>query len=92
LEVADGPLDLALCMSVNPGWGGQKFIAHSLGKLARMRELLPERVALEVDGGIDAQTAASCAQAGAGLFVAGSAVFGAPDPAGAFRRLAEAIA
>ena len=83
-------LDVALCMTVNPGWGGQKFLAHSLGKIERLRALIGAGPALEVDGGIDAGTAGPCAQAGATLFVAGSAVFGAADPAAAFREIAEA--
>ena len=88
-EVAD-TLDLALCMTVNPGWGGQAFIPTSPEKVARLRELLPEGKGLEVDGGIDVETAPSCADAGATLFVAGSAVMGADDPGEAYRRLAEA--
>jgi ribulose-phosphate 3-epimerase len=88
-EVVD-QLDVALCMTVNPGWGGQPFIEHSLDKLRRMRALLPDHVALEVDGGIDAETAGPCAQAGATRFVAGSAVFGSPDPAAAYRSIAQA--
>jgi ribulose-phosphate 3-epimerase len=84
--------DTALCMTVNPGWGGQTFIASSLGKIARIRALVGDAVHLEVDGGIDEQTAGPCAQAGATLFVAGSAVFGAPDPGEAYRRLAAAVA
>jgi ribulose-phosphate 3-epimerase len=83
-------LDLALCMTVNPGWGGQPFIAHSPGKIERLRALIGAAPALEVDGGIDASTTAVCAQAGATLFVAGSAVFGADDPAAAFRAIADA--
>lgn len=83
-------LDLALCMTVNPGWGGQSFIASSPTKVRRMRELLGPEVPLEVDGGIDASTAPACAEAGASLFVAGSAVLGADDPAAAYRRVAEA--
>jgi ribulose-phosphate 3-epimerase len=88
-EVLDG-LDLALCMTVNPGWGGQKFIPSSLDKIRRLREMLPESVALEIDGGVDAATAGPCAEAGAGLFVAGSAVFGVPDPAAAYAEIAAA--
>jgi ribulose-phosphate 3-epimerase len=88
-EVAEGPLDLALCMSVNPGWGGQKFIPASLDKLARMRASLPERVALEVDGGIHRDSAEPTARAGANLFVAGSAVFGSDDPAAAYAELVD---
>jgi ribulose-phosphate 3-epimerase len=91
-EVSDEALDLALCMSVNPGWGGQKFIPSSLGKLARMREALPDHVALEVDGGVHADTAPGCVSAGANLLVAGSAVFGSPDPAAAYAELAAAAA
>jgi ribulose-phosphate 3-epimerase len=84
--------DLALCMTVNPGWGGQQFIATSPAKVARLRELLPLGVAIEVDGGIEEDTAPLCAEAGASLFVAGSAVFGSRDPAAAYRRIAESIA
>ena len=86
-----GIVDILLCMTVNPGWGGQAFIPGSLEKVARLRDLLGETVALEVDGGIDAATAGPCAQAGASLFVAGSAVFGAEDPAGAYRELAALV-
>jgi ribulose-phosphate 3-epimerase len=87
-EVAEESLDLALCMSVNPGWSGQKFIAGSLAKLARMRAELPDHVALEVDGGIHRGTAAPCVQAGANLLVAASAVFSGDDPAAAYAGLA----
>jgi ribulose-phosphate 3-epimerase len=88
LEEVD--VDIALCMTVNPGWGGQSFIPTSLAKIARMRALLGETPDLEVDGGIDRDTAGPCAEAGATLFVAGSAVFGAPDPGEAFREIATA--
>jgi ribulose-phosphate 3-epimerase len=89
-------IDLVLCMTVNPGWGGQAFIAHSLDKIGRLRHILGDgdrggdRVALEVDGGIDTDTVAPCRTAGANLFVAGSAIFGEPDPAAAYRRLVDA--
>jgi ribulose-phosphate 3-epimerase len=89
-ELADD-VDLALCMTVNPGWGGQRFIEGSLDKLARLRAVLPDNVALEVDGGIDAHTAPRCAAVGASLFVAGSAVFGKPDPAAAYAEIAAAV-
>jgi ribulose-phosphate 3-epimerase len=89
-EVAGDALDVALCMSVNPGWGGQKFIPSSLDKLARMRASLPQHVALEVDGGVHEGTAGPCAEAGANLFVAGSAVFGAGDPAACYAALVAA--
>jgi ribulose-phosphate 3-epimerase len=83
-----GDLDLLLCMTVNPGWGGQAFLESSLGKLERLRALLGPGVGIEVDGGIDATTAGPCAAAGATAFVAGSAVFGALDPAAAYREIA----
>lgn len=91
-DVAADVLDLALCMSVNPGWGGQSFIAHAADKLARMRAALPAHVALEVDGGVHAQTIGACVDAGANLLVTGSAVFGSPDPAASYTTLAAAAA
>jgi ribulose-phosphate 3-epimerase len=86
-----GMLDMALCMTVNPGWGGQPFIEHSLVKLPRVRAILGEGAALEVDGGIDPGTAPRCRQAGANVFVAGSAIFHAEDPAAAYTAIATAI-
>jgi ribulose-phosphate 3-epimerase len=86
--LAEVEVDIALCMTVNPGWGGQAFIPSSPAKVERMRALLGERPHLEVDGGIDRDSAGPCADAGATLFVAGSAVFGAPDPGAAFREIA----
>ncbi len=83
-------LDLALCMSVNPGWGGQPFIPASLDKLARLRELLPNGTPIEVDGGVDRTTAGACAEQGARLLVAGSAIFGAAEPAEAYAAIAAA--
>jgi ribulose-phosphate 3-epimerase len=88
--VAIDTLDLVLCMSVNPGWGGQSFIPGSVDKLARMRAALPERVALEVDGGINTETAGAVSGAGAGLLVTGSAVFGSDDPATAYAAISAA--
>src|SRR5437764_1178734 len=87
-EIAHELLDLALCMSVNPGWGGQEFIPWSLDKLARMRRALPDHVALEVDGGVHERTARSCVEAGATLLVTGSAVCGASDPGAAYAAIA----
>jgi len=83
-------VDLVLCMTVNPGWGGQAFLPASPDKIGRLRALVGEGTALEVDGGIDAETARPCARAGATVFVAGSAVFGAPDPAAALRAIVDA--
>jgi ribulose-phosphate 3-epimerase len=81
--------DIVLCMTVNPGWGGQSFIAGSPGKVSRLAPLVGG-AKIEVDGGIDASTAGSVAAAGASLFVAGSAVFGADDPAAAYSEIAAA--
>jgi len=84
-----GSADVILCMSVNPGWGGQPFIAASPDKVSRLCRLAPTGT-IEVDGGVDGQTVGTVAQAGAALFVAGSAVFGDPEPAEAYRRIAAA--
>jgi ribulose-phosphate 3-epimerase len=86
----EGAYDLLLCMTVNPGWGGQPYIEGSDKRVARLRDGLPEGVPLEVDGGIDEATAASSAEAGATLFVAGSSIFGSEDPASAYVAIAEA--
>jgi ribulose-phosphate 3-epimerase len=83
-------LDHVLCMTVNPGWGGQPYIESSTAKVARLRELLGSAVPIEVDGGIDVATAPPTAAAGATLFVAGSSIFGRPDPAAAYREIAAA--
>ena len=82
---------IALCMTVNPGWGGQPFIPSTAGKVERLRSQLPNGVAIEVDGGIDPKTGPQCKVAGARLFVAGSSVFGADDPAEAYTALARAV-
>ena len=83
-------VDLALIMTVNPGWGGQAFIPASLAKIERLRELLGPGVPIEVDGGIDEHTAGPVVAAGATRLVAGTAVFGASDPAAAYERIAAA--
>jgi ribulose-phosphate 3-epimerase len=82
--------DHVLCMTVNPGWGGQPYIESSTDKVRRLRELLPDDMPIEVDGGIDPQTGAACTEAGATLFVAGSSIFGQEDPAGAYTEIVEA--
>jgi ribulose-phosphate 3-epimerase len=76
-------LDLLLVMTVNPGYGGQRFIGYTVDKIARARRLLDAHgsaAALEVDGGIARDTIAACRRAGADTFVAGNAVFSAADP------------
>jgi ribulose-phosphate 3-epimerase len=90
-EVA-GLLDLALVMSVNPGFGGQTFIPYAVDKIARVHTLLRatgSRARLEVDGGINRDTITACWQAGADTFVAGQAVFGAAGPSAEIRALRE---
>lgn len=91
LEEVIDILDQVLIMSVNPGFGGQRFIASSTQKVRRLQRLLQERgaqAAIEIDGGIDPTTAPAVVAAGASLLVAGSAVFGAPDgPGEGVRRL-----
>jgi ribulose-phosphate 3-epimerase len=89
-EVA-GELDVALCMTVNPGWGGQAFIERSIEKVPRVRAIVGDGAAVEVDGGIDPGTAPRCRDAGASLFVAGSAIFGAAEPGEAYREIALAV-
>jgi ribulose-phosphate 3-epimerase len=84
-------LDHVLCMTVNPGWGGQPYIESSTIKVARLRELLGPDVPIGVDGGIDAATAEATRHAGATLFVAGSSIFGSGDPAAAYREIAAAV-
>jgi len=79
-------VDLVLCMTVFPGFGGQSFIPEVLGKVRQVRDAVDAarlEVAVEVDGGIDERTAADAARAGATVFVAGSAIFGRGDPAAA---------
>jgi ribulose-phosphate 3-epimerase len=84
-----GAADIVLCMTVNPGWGGQAFIEGSPDKVARLAPMVGE-AAIEVDGGIDPGTAAPMAAAGASLFVAGSAIFASQDPAAAYAEIAAA--
>jgi len=83
-------LDHVLCMTVNPGWGGQAYIESSTARVARLRELLGPDVPIEVDGGIDAETARITREAGATLFVAGSSIFGSADPVAAYGEIAAA--
>ena len=81
--------DLVLCMTINPGWGGQELLPTSANKLSRLAPLVGGAT-IEVDGGIDRTTAGPIAAAGASLFVAGSAVFGGGDPAAAYTEIAAA--
>ena len=98
LEVLDwalGELDMVLLMSVNPGFGGQAFIPTTLDKLRRVREMIDRvgrPIRLEIDGGVKADNIAEIAEAGADTFVAGSAIFNAPDYADVIGRMKAAVA
>lgn len=87
LELA-GELDYVNVLAVNPGFAGQAFIATAPARIARLRERLPERVVVEVDGGIGPATLPEARAAGAELMVSASSIFGAPDPVAAYRDLA----
>lgn len=91
-------LDLILLMSVNPGFGGQRFIPHTLKKIAAVRARIEaylqesgRKILLEVDGGINLENIAAVAQAGADTFVAGSAIFGRPDHEGGYHGVMRAL-
>jgi ribulose-phosphate 3-epimerase len=95
LEEALPFADFILLMSVNPGFGGQKFIQTSLDKVRRLRRMIDERglkTRIEIDGGIDASNVAEIVAAGAEIIVAGTAVFGKGDPTNGVRALLEAAA
>jgi ribulose-phosphate 3-epimerase len=95
LEEALPYADFILLMSVNPGFGGQKFIKTSLDKVRRLRRMIEERglkTRIEIDGGIDASNISEIVAAGAEIIVAGTAVFGAGDPARSVRELRDAAA
>ena len=79
-------------MSIHPGYSGQKFMPDAVDRIARLRAALPASVPIQVDGGIDEETIAGAHEAGATLFVAGSAIFGSDDLADAYHRLARAVA
>lgn len=83
-------LDMVLLMSVNPGFGGQRFIEHTIKKICELKSLIAEcgsNALIEIDGGINTETGARCAAAGADVLVAGSSVFRAADPKAAIRDL-----
>ena len=87
-ETLAGAYDVALLMTVNPGWGGQPFIPEALEKVRALRARSAPGPIIEVDGGVDAETARTCVEAGATWLVAGSAIFGSKDPAGAYTQIA----
>jgi ribulose-phosphate 3-epimerase len=93
-EVAEAAIgaaaDLVLCMSIEPGYSGQHFMPEAFARLRRLRELLPETMRLQVDGGVSRDNIGQAREAGAGLLVAATAVFGDADPAAAYRALVDA--
>ena len=90
IDALEGAYDLLLCMTVNPGWGGQPYIEGSNERVVALRERSPDGIPVEVDGGVDAETAGPAAEAGASLFVAGSSLFKQPDLAAAYADLVSA--
>jgi ribulose-phosphate 3-epimerase len=93
LEDVASDLDFVLVMSVNPGFGGQAFIPHSVEKVRRVRDVLDRAgstALIEIDGGIDATTAPAVVAAGARILVAGNAIFGTGDAAAATQALRDA--
>ena len=88
LEYVLDDLDLVLVMSVNPGFGGQAFLPSALPKIRRLRAMLGSRVVeISVDGGVKVEHVKTLAEHGANILVAGSAIFGAPDPAAVITRM-----
>lgn len=95
LEVILEEVDLVLVMTVNPGFGGQSFIPATLNKIKQLREMIDRtgrKIELEVDGGVKADNIGEIAAAGADVFVAGSAVFNAPDYTAAIAALRQNVA
>ena len=95
VEHALGLVDMLLIMSVNPGFGGQKFIPYTLEKIRKARQIIEERnyrCAIEVDGGIDLDTLPAVVKAGADVLVAGSAIFHSPDPGRKLKEMLEMAA
>jgi ribulose-phosphate 3-epimerase len=86
-----GDADVVLCMSIHPGYSGQKFMPDALDRIARVRAALPDQIRVQVDGGIDDETIGPAHAAGATLLVAGSAVFGRGDVPGSYRNLVQAV-
>lgn len=87
LEYVADKIDFALVMSVNPGFSGQKFIGSSVKKIAKLRAMLGDKVRIGIDGGVTAQTAPQCLEAGADVLIAATAIFGQSDYAQAIKAL-----
>ena len=91
VRAADGA-DIALCMSIDPGYSGQEFMPEAIERIRELRALLPEEQFVQVDGGIHHENIRDAFDAGASLLVAGSAIFGREDLPRAYRRLVQALA
>jgi ribulose-phosphate 3-epimerase len=90
LEDIIGDVEMVLLMSVNPGFGGQKFIENTIEKVKRLRQMIDKKgckTLIEVDGGVQGETAPRLVEAGVDVLVSGSYVFGAKDPEGVIRSL-----
>lgn len=87
LEYVADKIDFALVMSVNPGFSGQKFIGSAVKKIAKLRAMLGDKVRIGIDGGVTAQTAPQCLEAGADVLIAATAIFGQSDYAQAIKAL-----
>ena len=83
--------DLVLCMAIHPGYSGQAFMPDAFDRITRLRALLPDEVRVQVDGGVNRETALAARDAGADLLVAGSAIFWKDDPASAYLELADIV-
>jgi ribulose-phosphate 3-epimerase len=88
---AAGDADLVLCMSIHPGYSGQKFMPDALERIRRLRELLPDEKPIQVDGGVGLDNVRQLRDAGASLLVAGTSVYGGDDPGTAYRTLVAAL-
>ena len=84
--------DLVLCMSIHPGYSGQKFMDTALERIKHLRDALPESIPVQVDGGIDNDNIRAVYDAGATLIVAGAAIFHREDPQRSYRRLVQELA
>jgi ribulose-phosphate 3-epimerase len=87
-----GGADIVLCMSIHPGYGGQEFMPEAVGRIAALRQALPDEIHIQVDGGIDNDNVRSAYDAGATLIVAGTSIFGREDLQRSYRRLVQALA
>lgn len=87
-----GDADIVLCMSIHPGYGGQEFMPEAVGRVAALRQALPDEIHIQVDGGIDNDNVRSVYDAGATLMVAGTSIFAREDLPRSYRRLVQSLA